>query len=389
MTIRRLTILAGVAAALVCAAVAAGGPEANAANGVNAPNAGGSVNEPNAAEEANEAALPEGALLRLGSTFLRHGGQVTAVAVSPDGKMLASGFNGVRLYEVASGLEAASLAAGGQLRSLAFSPDGRCLAAGGSGTVVYDLAAEATLISAMAGQEGSAVAFSPDGRRIATGGGDASVLIWNAPPLIGGAEANEPVADANWIAPLWQDLAAAEEAAKAYQAVQSLLRAGPPAAAFLKDRLKPTPPTTQPLDFAAALADMDNDNYRVREEASRRLAAGADAHELQKALAQATSDEVRARISELLANLANPVLKDPEDLRRSRAVRALELLGSAGTDNGGAIAARDALARLAAGGPSRLTRDAAAALARLNALRAVSATGLASSTRPATAPARP
>jgi len=90
---------------------------------------------------------------------------------------------------------------------------------------------------------------------------------------------------------------------------------------------------------------------------------------LQDELAKAASAEVRVRIEEILGELTSPLPRTAEELRASRAVRVLELMG-----NG---PARELLSRLAAGGPGRLTRDADAALARLKPL-----TGL-----PASAPA--
>jgi hypothetical protein len=100
---------------------------------------------------------------------------------------------------------------------------------------------------------------------------------------------------------------------------------------------------------------------KVRQEASRQLSAlGESARAaLAEALAKATSEEVRARINELLAALASPIAPSAEALREVRAIGVLETIG---TDD-----AKKVLEALAAGGPGRLTDLAKAALGRLEA----------------------
>jgi WD40 repeat protein len=288
--------------------------------------------------------------------------QPASLAFSPDSKLLAAGGNGIRLFELASGLEAAKLdvPAGIRAASLAFSPDGRRILTGAKDCPLYDLCtlAQADTLADPDDDEvevkPSAVALSPDGRKAATGGDDSSILIWNAPHPAP-APATQP-ADATQLAQLW-DLLASGDAEKAYQGAKGLILEGPAAATFLKATLKPLSPATQPADVDKLLADLDGDNYRIRDDASRKLAVIGDARRFQEAMDKSTSDEVRARLAELLADLASPAIKDPQELRGSRAIRVLETLGDA--------TARDVLAHLAEGGPGRLTRDAAAALARL------------------------
>src|SRR5262245_13755880 len=80
--------------------------------------------------------LPEGALLRLGRVERwRQGGTIDAIAISPDGKRLASAgsLGAIVLWEVPSGKQLSVLTGhDGPIRALAISPDGKLLASAGS-----------------------------------------------------------------------------------------------------------------------------------------------------------------------------------------------------------------------------------------------------------------
>jgi WD40 repeat protein len=125
---------------------------------------------------------------------------VRALALSPDGKRLATGGDDglVRLWDVAAGkLTPAAGAAPLKghtdwLLCLAFSPDGKLLASGGyDGTVrVWDLAAgKARAVPARAPAPAkapaadlpavTALAFGPDGKSLAVGCGNAQLLLFN------------------------------------------------------------------------------------------------------------------------------------------------------------------------------------------------------------------
>ena len=67
-----------------------------------------------------------------------HAGPVTAVAFSPDGKLLATAGNAIKLWDVSSGKQLRALAGHSPMyplpsmvSSIAFSPDGKYLASGG------------------------------------------------------------------------------------------------------------------------------------------------------------------------------------------------------------------------------------------------------------------
>jgi dipeptidyl aminopeptidase/acylaminoacyl peptidase len=119
-------------------------------------------------------------------TLARHTDQVFSVAFSPDGQVLASGSfdTTIILWDVATGRELRTLTGHAREQSLlAFSPDGRTLAAGRDDGAV-------NLWDVRTGQEKAplrwhkgivrAVAFSPDGQWLASAGQDHTVQVCEA-----------------------------------------------------------------------------------------------------------------------------------------------------------------------------------------------------------------
>jgi WD40 repeat protein len=164
--------------------------------------------EVKSARDQHGDSLPAGATARGGTVRFRHGS--TAIAYSPDGKLLASGGhdNTIRLFDAASGREVRRLAGhqprtyrpepgprsalldtllsttgNGFVCSVAFSPDGKTLASGGWDDCIrlWDVATgkEVRKIDAHKAMV-THVAFSPDGRLLASRGGlDGAARVWD------------------------------------------------------------------------------------------------------------------------------------------------------------------------------------------------------------------
>ncbi len=123
---------------------------------------------------------------------MRHPDRVLSLAYSPDGKILAAaggdwdrgtknGF--VRLWDVASGRELATLALGCDIEfAVAFSPDGKTLAWCGRDRIITLWDVDENRARAICvGHEGTvrALAFHPSGDRMVSAGFDGTLRFWN------------------------------------------------------------------------------------------------------------------------------------------------------------------------------------------------------------------
>ena len=136
---------------------------------------------------------------------------------------------------------------------------------------------------------------------------------------LGEAGPVKPAPTPDW--PLWDALAAADGAA-AYEAIRAL--AGrPSAAALLHDRLNGVVATDafddEPKRVAKLIADLDSDDFTVREQASKALRnlGRFIVPSLRKALEAKPGDEVQRRLTELL-DAAVKAAPPPEVLRVGR-----------------------------------------------------------------------
>ncbi|HJQ26435.1 MAG TPA: protein kinase [Blastocatellia bacterium] len=112
--------------------------------------------------------------------------QVWSVALSPDGRLLASGGedNTARIWDAVTGRELHRLIGHEQwVFAVAFSPDGKRLAtASGDHTAkLWDVETGAEVFTLVGHtQRVNAVVFSPDGKRLFTASHDATVKIWDS-----------------------------------------------------------------------------------------------------------------------------------------------------------------------------------------------------------------
>lgn len=117
-------------------------------------------------------------------TLRGHKDSLYAVALSPDGKLLATASydQQIVLWDYESGSQLGVLEGhSGAVFDLAFNPDGRLLASASADRTVklWDVAARKRLDTfAQPLQEVYSVAFSPDGQRVAAGGVDNRIRVW-------------------------------------------------------------------------------------------------------------------------------------------------------------------------------------------------------------------
>jgi WD40 repeat protein/beta-lactamase regulating signal transducer with metallopeptidase domain len=132
--------------------------------------------------------LPDGAVMRLGTTRLRHPWRSSCAAFSPDGRLLASGGNrSVVLWDASTGKRVRKLEVGSDAQqdshSITFSPDGKQLAVGGRSGSIRVFAVPDGKELFRKGHTGGgeiAVAYFPGGDTLASFGGNGDVVLWDA-----------------------------------------------------------------------------------------------------------------------------------------------------------------------------------------------------------------
>ncbi len=256
--------------------------------------------------------------------------------------------------------------AGRDVRALAVSPDGRLVATAEDvswsfdGVWVYE-AVSGRPLKKFVGHVGgnrrvNDLAFTPDGRRLISVSDDQTGLVWDMTlPALASRPPGTP--GAKDLAAIWDQLAGADPAS-AYRGVAALAASPASAIALLKEKLRPCPvPTEAELD--ALTARLGSSDFAEREKASAdldRLGPNAVAG-VRARFGTAGSPEVRDRLTRFLAAHGSPRASAYE-LRCVRGVAALEAIGTP--------AARGVLTDLSRGSPTDpLTREAVAALRRV------------------------
>jgi hypothetical protein len=242
----------------------------------------------------------------------------------------------------------------GFVNRVAFSPDSKWLGTGGSeGDVRLWEVATGREVLRLKGHKGWVLdlAFGSDGRTLLTSAEDGQAYLWSLrpPPEEPGSRSLET---------LWTALAA--EPARAYRALWQLSETEG-AAAFLRRKVMPAQPDER---LPKWIADLDSDEFAVREKAHQELADQGKAAlpALRRSLAAKPSAEQRKRIEALVEHAETQPVRiealSAQELREERAIMVLEMVGTAG--------ARRALQSLAGGAPGALRTTAAqGALERL------------------------
>ena len=203
------------------------------------------------------------------------------------------------------------------------------------------------------------LAFSPNCTTLASAGtGDYAILIWDVTGLKGQEKAIARSLSRESLAGLWSDLGS-EDTSRAYRAIWKMVLGNEQTIAFLRQHLKPAATISEAI-LSRLVADLDSNEFQVREKATRELESLGELAEttLRRAFDKPASIEVRRRVEELLR------LVPRTRWRNLRGVAVLEHIGT--------TQARAVLETLVKGGAaSQLTQEARTTLERLDRRRAL------------------
>jgi Tol biopolymer transport system component len=218
-------------------------------------------------------------------TLTKEKGGASAVAFSPDGKILAwSSDTTVQLWDAATANFIQQLDDhGAAVTLLDFSPDGKTLAVGTATTIyLWEVATgQRRLALGEPGNQLTSFGFSPDGRILVSAQANLTVLLWDR---FGSALASQPqpgpFTEARREA-LWAELGSSD-AARAYRAMAVLVASPQQAASLLSERLAATTAdgsalsAGEQLRLLRAVEVLEHLGTREAENLLRKLTEGAN-----------------------------------------------------------------------------------------------------------------
>src|SRR5439155_3174897 len=198
----------------------------------------------------------------------------------------------------------------------------------------------------------NSVAFSPDGKQLASASGDTTALVWDVAGLTAPAVAVKAL-PAEEIETRWAALLS-NDGGKAFEAICDLSASPKEAVALLAQHLKPAE-AVEPEVIAKLIADLDSDQYKLRQKAHADLLKIGEraVPAIEKALSAQPPLETKTRLETLREKMTTMTLQG-DKLQACRAIEVLERIGSP--------EARQALQALADGAPgafSTMTAQAA------------------------------
>ncbi len=255
---------------------------------------------------------------------------VQRAVFSPNGRFVAWFDKGttLRISEWASGSTPVVSGSAGAAGSLTYSPDGRLLAVGGlDGIVRLCEPASGAVLLQLAGHHGeiTALAFTADGAHLLSGASDGTLVTWKVRPP---SSIEKPLEASE----LWEILES-EQGERAYQAlltVESHLRDAERSrrvVEFFRKKLVSAPPLET---IRSLLRQLGGDQIQGRAEAAAGLGGIGDAIEpqIEDALRNASAEEDKARLSEVLRNVRVRAAKSASVRGRLRGIWCLALLGT-------------------------------------------------------------
>ena len=222
------------------------------------------------------------------------------VEFAPDGRSLMLFDGETRVVETITGGDRVFLSRepAGRPGGMAWSADGRLVARGfDDGTaIVTDLWTGRELFRRQTGQGAiHALGLSRDGKRLVTGGMNSTGVVWELDPF-GPPRAGPKGYDA------WADLEEID-AGRAYRAMLGLIASPGDTPALIAKQFEARPPV-EAGRIDRLVADLDADDYKVRERAGRELLdLGPLAAAALKKAARSPSLEVKRRAADLLGRI--------------------------------------------------------------------------------------